>query len=60
MQYRYRYKTYHKVLGEVEFDDFFHAIQFMNKHTMETFGVLQAEIWNVQDNRLVVSKRSIQ
>lgn len=59
MQYKYYYTTNRKVAGHIEFSDLFDAIQYMNKHVDETFGLLRAEIWDIVDKRIVVSKRVI-
>jgi hypothetical protein len=58
MQYKYCYTT-RKMIGHVNFEDLFEAIQYMNKHAEEAV-LVGAEIWDILDNKVVCSKRTIQ
>lgn len=60
MQYKYRFETNPNSSTEVEFDDFFAAIQFMNKHSAETVGIKVAEILESETHKVVCSRRVIQ
>lgn len=58
MQYRYRFTTYRRIAGCVEFDEFFEAIQYMNKHYDDCYSIRKAEILDLyNDNKVVCSKR---
>lgn len=59
MQYVYYYTTRRKIAGHMKFHDLLEAVQCMNKHSEDTFGLLSAEIWDIENDKLVCSKRKI-
>lgn len=59
MSYIYKFTTIRRMAGYHEFEDFFEAINHMSKHTTETFGILTAEIKDIEANKIICSMREI-
>ena len=59
MQYRYYFTTHRRMAGSREFDDFFTAVQYMNYHTDSTFGIITAEIVDMNKDQVICSRRII-
>ena len=59
MQYRYYFTTHRRTAGSEEFDNFFEAVQYMNTHTDSTYGIITAEIVDMNSKQVVCSRRII-